>query len=163
MRWKLSLTERFWAKVDKSGECWLWTGPKDRHGYGFIYDSSAHRRGNGSDHAHRVSYRLLVGPIPPGLCVCHHCDNPPCVRPEHLFVGTMGDNMRDRDAKGRCRTGRVPGDLNPRAKLTSQQAAAIRSAYSGKRGQQTTLARQYGVSIALIRAVLAGTVWKTSA
>ena len=87
--------ERFWAKVDRSGECWLWTGPQVGRGYGKTSFNGKTQR------AHRVSWELTYGPIPAGVFVCHKCDNPLCVRPEHLFLGTPLDNVRDMCAKKR--------------------------------------------------------------
>lgn len=97
------LAERFWRRVDKSGPCWIWTGAQGHHGYGRI--------GIGGHDgptvlAHRVAWELSNGPVPEGLCVLHRCDNPPCVNPDHLFVGTQADNIRDCKEKGRMRNGR---------------------------------------------------------
>jgi len=90
-----ALWERFWAKVDRSGDCWVWIGTRWPTGYGQM-------RGDGRQlMAHRVAWQIVKGPIPEGLFVCHKCDNPPCVRPDHLFLGTAADNTRDRDVKGR--------------------------------------------------------------
>lgn len=91
--------DRFWARVDKSGECWVWTGAALPAGYGRW--KGAHRL----VYAHRFSWELANGPIPDGMLVCHRCDNPPCVRPDHLFLGTPTDNIRDMNAKGRGRAG----------------------------------------------------------
>jgi hypothetical protein len=93
-----SLEDRFWAKVDKSGECWVWTGSRNWAGYGYLGAVRGHGRQLA---AHRVSWELANGSIPEGLHVLHHCDNPPCVRPEHLFVGTRSDNLSDAGRKGR--------------------------------------------------------------
>lgn len=99
------LKERFWGKVNKDGPapshcpelgpCWIWTGIITIWGYGRI------KSGGKMHAAHRVAWVLAYGDIPDGLFVCHKCDNPACVRPEHLFVGTVLDNTRDREAKGR--------------------------------------------------------------
>jgi hypothetical protein len=77
--------------VDATDDCWVWNGTCWEKGYGRL----------GDKRAHRVMWAIVNGPIPPGLQVLHHCDNPPCVRPEHLFLGTQLDNMRDMIAKGR--------------------------------------------------------------
>lgn len=92
------LADRFWAKVNKTEGCWEWTGAKGRGGYGQLYVDGKDVR------AHRVSWELHHGPIPKGMFVCHHCDNQPCVRPEHLFIGDNAANMRDAFAKGRHST-----------------------------------------------------------
>lgn len=96
---------RFWAKVEKSDGCWLWTASLVE-GYGRFY-----RFGSINAKAHRFSFELAAGPIPDGMLVCHTCDNRKCVRPEHLFLGTPSDNMRDAVQKGRLVTptaGRAP-------------------------------------------------------
>jgi hypothetical protein len=97
-----SLEEFFWARVTESGSCWRWGGRKDSFGYGVVQLG----RGEPRTGAHRVSWRLHYGEIPPGLCVLHKCDVPECTRPDHLFLGTVGDNVRDAQRKGRLS---VPG------------------------------------------------------
>lgn len=89
------LSERFWERVDKSGECWVYTGYTNPKGYGVVGLES------GNKFAHRVAWELTNGLIPDGLWVLHRCDNPPCVRPEHLWLGDNTDNQRDSVRKGR--------------------------------------------------------------
>lgn len=91
------LEERFWRRVKKTDGCWEWTGGLLSSGYGACFVGAY------STGAHRVSWELANGPIPDGLWVLHHCDNRPCVRPDHLFLGTVLDNNRDAIAKGRRR------------------------------------------------------------
>ena len=87
---------RFWRFVEKTEGCWLWTGAKTGGGYGYI-----RRSGKEKMSAHRASWEMHNGPVPEGLWVLHRCDTPACVRPDHLFVGTRADNMRDAHEKGR--------------------------------------------------------------
>lgn len=95
----IPLAERFWGRVNKTETCWLWTGGTTTNGYGRIY---LIRGGSWKAvSAHRLSYELAFGRIPDGLCVLHHCDNPPCVNPAHLYAGTMTDNNRDMNSRGR--------------------------------------------------------------
>jgi len=101
--------ERFTAKFEKSQTgCWNWTAAKDGCGYGFI---GIKRIKKSLMRAHRVSYMEFIGPIPDGLLVCHHCDNPGCVNPKHLFLGTHKDNADDMVKKGRWKTGDRKGKL----------------------------------------------------
>lgn len=92
------IADRFWSKVDTDGDCWEWQAAKNPKGYGFF---GLGRRGDGHALAHRVAYELTTGSIPDGLCVLHKCDNPGCVRPDHLWLGTRADNNRDMIGKGR--------------------------------------------------------------
>lgn len=87
-------TERFWERVYKTDNCWFWLAGRDKLGYGTFSDKKHHK-------AHRYSYELKFGPIPSEQCVLHKCDTPECVNPDHLFIGDRGDNIRDRDSKGR--------------------------------------------------------------
>jgi hypothetical protein len=95
----LTIEQRFWAKVRKRDGCWEWTGAKNADGYGMIgVNGVGHKR---HAPAHRVSWELHYGHIPTGMWVLHHCDNPPCIRPDHLFIGDRSANMKDCAAKGR--------------------------------------------------------------
>ena len=132
---------RFWRKVEVRGEdeCWEWTGgSRNAYGYGQF------RLNGRMVKVHRISYELSHGSIPEGMLVCHHCDNPPCANPSHLFLGTDKDNAIDREMKGRGHD--QNGEKNNRAKLTDAQVSEIRERYTGKRGEQAALAREYTVS-----------------
>lgn len=128
--------QRYGYDVTPDG-CWRWRGKLDPHtGYGSINTG-----GRISENAHRLSYRLFVGPIAPGLHVCHRCDNRACVNPDHLFLGTHQDNMADMVAKGRSNA----NERNPMAKVTDDQVREIRAARArGVPGIE--LARQYGIA-----------------
>ena len=88
---------RFWSKVRTGTGCWEWTGARARFGHGLVHVGP----GGKLAQTHRVAWELMVGPVPEGMGVLHRCDNPPCVRPDHLFLGTQQDNVRDMWAKGR--------------------------------------------------------------
>ncbi len=138
----MTTEERFWSKVDKSGECWLWTGAQTGNsGYGRI------RYLGVLESAHRVSYELSFGPIPAGMHVCHHCDNRLCVRPDHLFAGTRSDNMRDCAAKGRL-------IQQKNRKLTQEQIAEIRSRYIPGIYGHRRIAKDFGVHHSTIEELL---------
>src|SRR5690606_35598865 len=97
---------RFIAKVDMRGDCWVWTATRMSRGYGYFY-ANGKMRG-----AHRVAWAIAHGYFP-DVHVLHRCDNPPCVRPDHLFLGTQRDNMADMAAKGRCGRGDITGVNHP--------------------------------------------------
>lgn len=127
--------ERFWSKVNKSGDCWLWTGSRFPKGYGQAF---VDRYPMG---AHRVSWILTFGEIPTGQQVLHHCDNPPCVRPDHLFLGTHKDNMRDRNTKKRMAYGNRSG----MSKVTEDEVREILRLYASGM-TQAELRRRYGLT-----------------
>lgn len=146
--------------------CLIWRGGKDQDGYGW---SQLRRQRQG---AHRLVWELLRGPIPDGLLVLHHCDNPPCVSPNHLWLGTNADNMADRDAKGRQATGArngmhtkpwtrtaKRGSLHPGAILTESAVAAIRERAAVGISSKT-LAEAFGVHQSTINGIVAGRSWK---
>lgn len=158
--------DSFWSRVRKTSSCWLWIGGISGNGYG---KCPMGKRGE-SKLAHRVSYELHIGHIPDGLLVCHKCDNPPCVNPGHLFLGTQRDNLADMYDKGRQATpyGRH-GERNPKASMTREIADEIRKLYWVDRiipKQKTApytsklLAEIFGVSRMAVRLIACGRSWK---
>ena len=128
----MTIEERFWRKVRKTDNCWEWESSKDRQGYGYFSEKGRTIR------SHKMAYVLCIGPIPIDTCVCHKCDNPSCVNPSHLFLGTKRDNTRDCRAKGRNAFGERHGEH----KLTDIQVREIRaSTESG-----SVLGRRYGIT-----------------
>ena len=148
---KLPVEQRFWAKVDKSGDCWEWQGSKRKDGYGrFRISAQVHQ-------AHRVVYELTYGSIPDGLLVRHTCDNPSCCNPEHLITGTDLDNSNDKVARGRDRY--VHGEAQHKSKFTIEDVVAIRSAHAQGFSDQV-LAQRYGVTRTAIYHITRRKNWK---
>ena len=144
------IARRFWLKVVRREGCWEWLGGQFRDGYGIITIQQQPWA------AHRVSYELAKGPIPDGMRVCHSCDHPGCVNPEHLWLGTDADNHADRKRKDR--SFRPFGEKNAQAKLTGKEVAAIkRELADGARGSD--LARKYWVSPQTICDIKKGRIW----
>jgi hypothetical protein len=124
----LSLEQRFWKFVEKSDGCWLWTGQRTPEGYGrFVVGRTPKQKGFNKG-AHRFSWEMEYGgPIPVGIYVCHGCDQPSCVRPSHLFLGTATENMRDMARKGRGYRQNAP---------TCRRGHAFDAANTYRRGQR---------------------------
>lgn len=145
--------ERFWNKVDKSQECWLWKGWLKKNGYGGFYGG----RDRHNVYAHRFSWELIHGQIPSGQCVCHRCDTPACVNPAHLFLGTVKDNLADMRAKGRDnRTIRARGEATRSSKLTEVNVMAILA----DRRTQAEIAADFSVSVSLVGAIRRREIWR---
>ena len=169
-----TLVERFFAKVNVNGStpvhrpelgpCHIWTGAADKDGYGRFRVSAV----EGAARAPRVAYVLAFGPIPEGLEVLHHCDNPPCVRPEHLWAGTHLENHQDKATKGRAPVpwvllhpeDAVRGEQHPGAKLTEEAIADIRQNYVPRKTPLVFFAKKYDVAIATVHLVVSGETWR---
>lgn len=162
MKYPKEFVARFWARVKKTKGCWIWLGYRARTGYGMLQCRGVNPM---PMLAHRVSWELAHGPIRGGLHALHRCDNPPCVRPSHLFLGTQADNNADRDRKGRVASGDkngsrtkphknpfvrnrgsgLRGESHPMSRLTEKKVREMRALY--KIGvKKADLARQYGIS-----------------
>lgn len=150
--------QRFWGNVRVARECWEWLGAKTAFGYGKMAF-----RGRKTVGAHRVSWMIHFGDIPEGMSVLHECDNPHCVHPAHLFLGTQKDNMRDAVKKGRFRRNAPSqkGERNSQARLTVKQVRrAKRLRADGWR--QRDIAKDLGVSQSQVSRILAGKRWHTA-
>lgn len=139
------------------GGCWVWIGAISA-GYGQFRLGSLRDRTRRTEKAHRLAYERFVGPIPTGLHVCHRCDDPRCVNPEHLFLGTNADNVADRVAKGRSRSVGNRGERSPTAKLNLGAVAEIRRRVAAGT-RQATIAREFGLSPQAISDVVNRRSW----
>lgn len=180
--------DRLWRKVNKDGpipthcphlgNCWEWTGNKGGSGYGMIWFEGRSRP------SHRICWQLIYGPIPEGLIICHHCDNRLCVRPDHLFIGTIADNNADMMEKGRYARGlqsgahthpervarglragvhtkpetRARGERHGRSKFTEAIVIEIRRLYAGGESQRS-ISNRLGVSQPAISTIVRGIHW----
>jgi hypothetical protein len=168
-----SLAPRLWRRVVKSDGCWNWTGNKLRGCGTFSFGRATTASGHATVRVPRVAWVIHFGPIPAGMCVCHHCDNPSCVRPEHLFLGTQKDNMADRDRKGRANWQQqgfrlFGGQRNlHRSRLTDEQIREIRARYSprgaGSGSANRRLASDFGISLPYLWLVATGQAPRHSA
>lgn len=141
--------DRFWSRVQKTEKCWNWNS-KSSHGYGsFPYFKNGVLK---NYRAHRVSWMISNGDIPQGKVICHKCDNPSCVRPDHLFLGTQRENILDMVSKGR-------GGWNPNNKLNHELANEIRRLRNEKTFSYKELAEKFGVSKKLIIMVVKNRIW----
>lgn len=141
--------ERFWAKVKKTRNCWLWQGATTRNGYGHLNIAGKYVR------AHRLAYELLIGKIPRGLFILHECDTPACVRPTHLFANTQAVNMADMRNKQRGARGIKTGT----AKLTPTKVRKIRTRYANGNYTHSSLSKQFKVSRRTIGRVISKELW----
>lgn len=143
-----SLAQRFWEKVNvlMPDECWPWVGAKARRGYGMFKFGERHSQ------AHRVAYQFHYGVEPGDMCVLHHCDNPPCCNPAHLFLGTRYDNARDREDKGRG------GRIND--KLTPGEVRLIRVMYASGEYSLPRIGRIFGCTHNNVSAIILFKTWK---
>ena len=143
--------------INNNSGCWEWIGSK-RNGYGRMIVGSRTDGTRRNVSTHRISYELKYGEIPEGMEVCHKCDNPCCVNPDHLFLGTKKDNAADRDAKGRNIV--FIGEEQPMSKLTRKSVKDARweRAYKGTSYQM--LADRYGVAKKTMMNAIKGVTWK---
>ncbi len=150
------IEQRFWAKVLKTEGCWLWQGAKNIQGYGKL---GRGKKQEGTIAAHRLSYELTFGPIPEGKYILHKCDNPGCVRPDHLFIGSQTDNLIDMTLKGHRRFRTHSGENNGRAKLTLAQVNKIRGRFA-KGELRSSLAKEYEVNWSTINRIVKHIRWQ---
>lgn len=154
---RITPEERFWNKVSKvDGGCWEWTAHKDKRGYGRF---NAYGRNSQIMLAHRYSYFLANGDLPDDLFICHSCDNPACVNPDHLWAGSPADNVLDMHRKGRARGyDRTIVPQKPNQKITKDQARQIK--HLALRGvNQDDIAAMFGVSQASVSGIKLGKLW----
>lgn len=149
--------KRFWSKVKKTSHCWHWQGGKFKHGYGAFWFNGKNVK------AHRFSWEQFNGRIPKGtgyhgICVCHACDNPSCVNPKHLFLGTNQDNRIDCVKKNRHNVAKGMGHYGTFFK--NRDIKHIRSLYEKGSDTQQNIADKYGVSRSLISMIVNRVVWK---
>lgn len=155
------LNERFWAKVNQTSGCWEWTGSRNPKGYGQIQRGG---RGGGLVLTHRLSWEIHNGSIPDSLFVLHKCDNPACVRPDHLWIGSKAENTADMMAKGRHKTAPpkrlLRGEDHPNARLTNDIVSAIRERCASGELSQSEAGRVYGLTSGSVNRIVKRLRWK---
>lgn len=149
--------ERFWTLVATGDGCWEWRGTRQSKGYGVFWDGERQVR------AHRTAWELVNGPIPAGLSVLHSCDNPPCVNPAHLRVGTARDNASDAMARRRhfspFRGQNQAGEQNRNARLTAADVTVIRERVASGELQRN-VAADYGITQSNVSHIARGKSWR---
>jgi hypothetical protein len=158
---KIPLKDRFFKYVkipEDKNACWIWVGRRDKDGYGCYFSKEIN-----TARAHRISYYLEYGDFDRSLCVCHSCDNPSCVNPKHLWLGTIAENTKDSEIKGRQRrNAALPilyGKNNHKTKLTENQVREIRH-LSSEGLSYVDLSKIYSMSAPTIRSICLRKIWK---
>jgi hypothetical protein len=149
----ISIEQKLLRYAVSENGCWNWVAAKDRDGYGLL----THHRGK-QIRAHRASYEFHVAKISVGLLVCHSCDNPSCINPNHLFVGTSKENTRDMLDKNRRPV--LRGERHPNAKLTNDQVTQIKQLRSENRLLKD-IANQFNISFQTVSSITKGTTWNS--
>lgn len=145
-----NVINRFWSKVDKTGHCWEWTSSKHNKGYGQLSVNGSTKT------AHRMSWMIHNNSdIPSDMCVCHSCDNPSCVNPDHLFLGSHADNVNDKVSKNR----HAVGEKHGMSKLTDEDIRCIRIARSVDRLSCEKIALRYNVAYSVIERICRKQIW----
>lgn len=155
VKWNAShIEDRFWSWVDFADDCWLWTGGKS-HGYGLFHPAKGE-----SIRAHRFAYELTHGSITDELFCLHRCDNPPCVRPDHLFLGTHEENVADMMSKGRGRSYSAIGEEHHLHKVMEDEVRQIRVMYKPGVISAKKVGEMFGIHEDTVRQIASRKTWK---